>query len=72
MKKNSKSTFEERLERLEEIVSLLDRGEAPLEELLALYEEGTVLVKECSSFLQTAEQKIMTLQNGVITDVQAQ
>ncbi|MCU0424588.1 MAG: exodeoxyribonuclease VII small subunit [Candidatus Kapabacteria bacterium] len=72
MKKNSKATFEERLERLEEIVSLLDRGEAPLEELLALYEEGTVLVTACSSFLQTAEQKIMTLQNGVITDVQAQ
>lgn len=70
MKKNSKSTFEQRLERLEEIVASLDRGDAPMEELLALYEEGTGLVKECSTFLQTAEQKVFTLQNGTITNIQ--
>ncbi|MBL7992835.1 MAG: exodeoxyribonuclease VII small subunit [Candidatus Kapabacteria bacterium] len=62
MKKNTKATFEERLERLEEIVVLLDRGDAPLEELLALYEEGIVLSKECSDFLRQAEQKVTTLQ----------
>lgn len=62
MKKNSKATFEERLERLEEIVALLDRADAPLEDLLALYEEGITLSKECSVFLQQAEQKVTTLQ----------
>lgn len=64
MKKNTKATFEERLERLEEIVVLLDRGDAPLEELLALYEEGIVLSKECSDFLRQAEQKVTTLQTA--------
>ena len=62
MKKNSKATFEERLERLEEIVALLDRADAPLEDLLALYEEGITLSKECSAFLQQAEQKVTILQ----------
>ncbi len=64
MKKNTKATFEQRLERLEEIVALLDRGDAPLEELLALYEEGIVLSKECSDFLRQAEQKVTTLQTA--------
>jgi exodeoxyribonuclease VII small subunit len=68
-KKNSPSeqpqpSFEERFSRLEEIVSLLDRGDAPLEELLALYEEGINLSKECSTILQEAEQKIQVLKNG--------
>ena len=64
MKKTIKPTFESRLERLEEIVALLDRGDAPLEELLALYEEGIALTKECSDFLQNAEQRISTLQSA--------
>ncbi len=66
MKKTTKPTFESRLERLEEIVALLDRGDAPLEELLALYEEGTALTKECSDFLQHAEQRVTTLQAAPI------
>lgn len=64
MKKATKATFEQRLERLEEIVALLDRGDAPLEDLLVLYEEGIALTKECSNFLQQAEQKVTTLQNA--------
>ncbi len=66
MKKTTKPTFESRLERLEEIVALLDRGDAPLEELLALYEEGTTLTKECSDFLRHAEQRVTTLQASPI------
>ena len=33
-----KLTFEQSMARLEEIVKLLERGEAPLEESLALFE----------------------------------
>ena len=65
---NSQPSFEERFHRLEEIVMLLDEGDTPLEELLALYEEGISLSKECSSILQTAEQKILTLKNGVLEE----
>jgi exodeoxyribonuclease VII small subunit len=63
---NTKATFEERFSRLEEIVMLLDQGDTPLEELLALYEEGINLSKECSDVLQAAEQKILLLKNGVL------
>ena len=36
-----KQTFEQNMTRLEEIVTALERGDAPLEESLALFQEGT-------------------------------
>lgn len=59
-----KKTFEEAMARLEEIVSLLERGEAPLEESLKLFEEGTGLMKQCSTLLDKAEQKVTKLTAG--------
>ncbi len=56
-----KFVFEESLKRLEEIVSLLEKGDAPLEESLSLFEEGTRLVKQCSGALDAAEQKVRLL-----------
>lgn len=56
-----KKTFEQAMTRLEEIVTLLERGEAPLEESLKLFEEGTGLMKQCSSLLDKAEQKVTKL-----------
>ena len=34
-------TFEQAMQRLEEIVSLLEDGKAPLNERMAMFEEGT-------------------------------
>ena len=59
-----KLTFEQSMARLEEIVSLLERGEAPLEDALALFEEGTGLMKKCSAMLDKAEQKVSKLLAG--------
>ena len=59
-----KLTFEQSMARLEEIVSLLERGEAPLEDALALFEEGTGLMKKCSAMLDKAEQKVSLLIAG--------
>ncbi len=56
-----KQTFEQAMKRLEEIVALLERGEAPLEESLALFEEGAKLTKKCSVMLDKAEQKVTAL-----------
>lgn len=60
MKKSTKQeqSFESRLARLDEIVGILDAGEEPLDELLALYEEGVELTKYCRQYLEKAEQKI--------------
>ena len=53
-----KPTFEEALARLEVIVARLEQGEVPLEEALGLFEEGTALMKQCSTALDKAEQKV--------------
>ena len=45
----TKKTFEENMLRLEAIVAQLEKGEAPLDESLKLFEEGTRLPKEVSS-----------------------
>ena len=59
-----KLTFEQAMGRLEEIVSLLEQGDAPLEESLNLFEEGTALMKRCSGLLDKAEQKVSLLLSG--------
>jgi exodeoxyribonuclease VII small subunit len=53
-----KLSFEEQIRNLEEIVETLDRGEAPLEELVDQYEEGMKLASSLTEFLDKAEQKI--------------
>ena len=53
--------FEAALARLEEIVKALVSGLAPLDESLALFEEGVHLVKLCSEKLDHAEQKVKIL-----------
>ncbi len=59
-----KQSFEKSLERLNEIVKQLEKGEAPLAESLALFEEGTALVTACTKMLNEAEQKVVKLKKG--------
>ena len=61
---SAKKTFEEQITRLEEIVSLLERGDARLADSLALFEEGTKLIASCSKQLDQAEQKVVRLMKG--------
>ncbi len=60
---NSK-TFEASMQRLEEIVRTMERGELPLEQSLKLFEEGTALVRTCGTMLDEAEMKIVKLMKG--------
>lgn len=64
MAAKKKLNFEDSMLRLEEIVSLLERGEAPLEQAMALFEEGAKLLRECTSQLDQAEQKVTLLTAG--------
>lgn len=57
-------SFEENISRLEEIVSMLERGDAQLKDSLALFEEGTKLVATCSGMLEKAQQQVVKLQKG--------
>lgn len=54
-------TFEEKLEELRGIVRKLEGGEASLEESIAIYERGAILVKQCEDLLGAAEMKLTEL-----------
>lgn len=56
-----KFVFEDAIVRLEEIVKQLEQGDAPLDSSLALFEEGTKLVRKCAATLDHAEQKLKLL-----------
>ena len=60
----AKKTFEENMLRLEAIVAQLEKGEAPLDESLKLFEEGTKLIGECRTALDKAEQQVVKLMKG--------
>ena len=51
-------TFEESMARREQIVRTMERGEAPLDESLKLFQEGTELVSRCGKLLEEAELQI--------------
>jgi exodeoxyribonuclease VII small subunit len=68
-----KLSFEEALTRLEETVRLLESGNVPLDDCLALFEEGIALVKMCNEKLEAAEQKIKILtkaEDGTLTETE--
>ena len=52
------ATFEENMNRLEQIVRAMERGDVPLEESIKLFQEGTALVKDCGKLLDKAEQQV--------------
>ena len=51
-------TFEENMQRLEQIVRAMERGDVPLDESLKLFQEGTELVRNCGKLLDEAELKV--------------
>ena len=57
-------SFEKSMNRLEEIVRHMERGDVPLEQALGLFEEGTSLVTFCSKLLDEAELKVLQLSKG--------
>lgn len=64
-------TFEKALERLEAIVRMLEEGNVPLDDSLALFEEGTGLVKLCAAKIDAAEQKVKILTESGLKDFPA-
>ena len=55
--------------RLDEIVRLLERGEAPLAESMKLFEEGTKLSAALGKLLDKAEQKVTVVQENLQGEV---
>ena len=64
MPKSKSKSFEDNLNRLEEIVKQLEDGSAPLEESMKLFREGTALAASCGKLLDEAELEIVKLTKG--------
>ena len=58
---NKKKSFENAVQRLEEIVAELENSEIKLDDMLRLYEEGSELIKLCLSKLDDVEKRISVL-----------
>ncbi|MHB1311559.1 MAG: exodeoxyribonuclease VII small subunit [Gemmatimonadaceae bacterium] len=64
-------SFEQDLERLEQIAGTLDRADLSLDESLALFEEGIARLRAASEALAKAEGRVTTLveqANGAIEE----
>ena len=64
-------TFEESMQRLEQIVRTMERGDVPLEESIRLFQEGTELARNCGKLLEDAKlqvSKIMVSPDGSSTE----
>jgi exodeoxyribonuclease VII small subunit len=61
-------SFEQALKRLETITETLQKGGMPLEEMIALFEEGASIVKICHERLNKAELKLSEVQTLFDTD----
>ena len=57
-------TFEQSMQRLEQIVRTMERGEVPLDESLKLFQEGTDLVRICGKMLDEAELQVKKIVAG--------
>lgn len=63
MNKENK-TFEDNMQRLEQIVRAMEKGDVPLEASLKLFQEGTELVQSCTKLLDDAELQITKIVAG--------
>ena len=60
----AKKTFEERLERLEELGEEIRKNDIPLDEAIKAFEEGIKLARTLEKDLEKIESRIEILMNG--------
>ena len=64
------NNFEESMDKLENIVTELEKGNLNLDETLKKFKEGIKLSKECNEILQEAEKKITILIENANGDIE--
>ncbi len=58
------STYEAALQELDELVSQLESGQLPLDQLMSGYQRGAALLTFCRDKLAAVEQQISVIENG--------
>ena len=59
--RKEKESFEEKMQKLEQIVGELEKGDLNLDDSVKKLEEGINISKECNKILEDAEKKITIL-----------
>ena len=54
-------SFEQAIDKLEDLIEQIESGEVGLEEAIAQYEQGQALIKRCRGILDKAERRIAEL-----------
>jgi exodeoxyribonuclease VII small subunit len=57
-------SYEEALAELEQLVSRMEAGSLPLDQLLTTYQRGATLLKFCRSRLEAVEAQVKLLEDG--------
>lgn len=57
----SEKTYQEKIDRLTEIITAMENDLLPLEKTVAFYEEGIGLIKNCEAELDAVQAKVMLL-----------
>ena len=66
-------TYEKAISRLEEIVSKLEGNEIPLEDSIALFQEGIELSKYCDDKLKNIQEIVAQIyENGQLKDMKTE
>jgi len=60
------ANYEAALEELEQLVSRLESGDMPLEQLLSGYQRGAELLQYCRDKLQSVENQVSVLDAGTL------
>jgi len=69
-KSDANPTFEQDLERLEEIIEKLEDGGESLDDSLALFEEGQKVLSRCREVLEKAQVRVKKLlEDGSSEDI---
>lgn len=62
--KKEKQSFEQRLEKLEALAEQMEQGDLPLNQLLALYEEGLMVSHQLEAELATTKARMMEIKEA--------
>lgn len=59
-------TFEEKLQRIEELIQVINKSGETLENQISAYNEGINLINECREFLTVTEKKIVDITQKMV------
>lgn len=59
-------TFEEKLQRIEELIQVINKSGETLENQISAYNEGIDLINECREFLTVTEKKIIDITKKMV------